>query len=60
MAKKERPMMKVNKDMLAAIDKAFKKLVEQGVIVDSGERKWSDRTLRYEIVWIRKEEVTGH
>jgi hypothetical protein len=34
-----------------ALEAAMQDLVEEGIIVDSGQRKWSERTGRYEIVW---------
>jgi hypothetical protein len=30
-------------------------LVKEGLIADSGERRWSERTGRYEIVWLYTE-----
>jgi hypothetical protein len=35
-----------------AIETAIQELVEQGLLVDSGERRWSQQTKRYEIVWV--------
>jgi hypothetical protein len=47
-----------------ALETAMQDLVEEGIIVDSGERKWSERTGRYEIVWksliCTKAEETRH
>jgi hypothetical protein len=40
--------------MLDAIDEANRDLAAQGLIVDTGLRKWSERTGRYEIVWESK------
>jgi hypothetical protein len=37
-----------------SIDEAIQKLVRKGWIVDSGQRRWSQRTGRYEIVWESK------
>jgi hypothetical protein len=34
-----------------AIEAAIQKLVRRGLVVDSGQRRWSQRTGRYEIVW---------
>ena len=37
-----------------AIEEALHRLAREGLIVDSGERRWSERTGRYEIVWKSK------
>ena len=37
--------------VLKAYDEACLLAVKRGVIVDSGKRKWSENTRRYEIVW---------
>jgi hypothetical protein len=37
-----------------ALDEAFQEAARKGLIVDSGERRWSERTGRYEIVWKSK------
>jgi hypothetical protein len=34
-----------------AIEAAIQELVRKGLAVDSGQRRWSQRTGRYEIVW---------
>jgi hypothetical protein len=34
------------------IRRAVQDLAEQGLIVDSGRKKWSKRTGQYEIVWM--------
>jgi hypothetical protein len=41
-------------------DKPSQDLVEQGKVVDSGQRRWSSRTGRYEILWIARDQVTHH
>jgi hypothetical protein len=33
------------------IEAAIHRLVEMGLVADTGRRKWSDKTGRYEIVW---------
>jgi hypothetical protein len=33
------------------IEEAIQDLVRKGLVVDSGQRRWSQRTGRYEIVW---------
>jgi len=38
-----------------AIEQAIQNLARKGLIVDSGRRKWSERTGCYEIVWISHE-----
>ncbi len=43
-----------NEQDLEVIDQALKKAVRLGIIVDSGKRKWSQRTGRFEIVWKSK------
>ena len=34
-----------------AIEAAIQDFVRRGLVADSGQRKWSERTGRYEIVW---------
>jgi len=34
-----------------AIEAAIQDFVAKGVVADSGQRRWSERTGRYEIVW---------
>jgi hypothetical protein len=34
-----------------AIEKAIQDLARQGLIVDTGDRRWSERTRSYQIVW---------
>jgi hypothetical protein len=38
-----------------AIEQAIQDLARQGLIVDTGERRWSERTGRYHIVWAATE-----
>jgi hypothetical protein len=45
MARKDKP------EELNEIRAAVQELVRKGLVVDSGERRWSERTKRYEIVW---------
>jgi hypothetical protein len=40
--------------MVEALDQVFEEAVRKGIIVDSGKRKWSERTGRYEIIWKSK------
>jgi hypothetical protein len=37
-----------------SIDEAIQDLVRKGLVVDSGQRRWSQRTGRFEIVWESK------
>jgi hypothetical protein len=37
------------------IQQAIQDLVRRGLVVDSGRRRWSERTGRYEIVWVARE-----
>jgi hypothetical protein len=34
-----------------SIDETIQDLVRKGLVVDSGQRRWSKRTGRYETVW---------
>ena len=36
---------------LEAIEQALQRLASEGLIFNSGERRWSEQTGRYEIVW---------
>jgi hypothetical protein len=42
-------------DLDYAIFSAIEILVKEGFLVDTGKREWSERTGRYEIVWVRTE-----
>lgn len=44
------PLVKVDE-----IDLAIRNLARKGLIVDSGQRRWSKRTGRYKIVWVARE-----
>jgi hypothetical protein len=37
---------------ISEIEAAIQRLVEEGLVEDSGRRRWSERTGRYEIVWV--------
>ena len=37
-----------------SIEEAIQDLARKGLVVDSGQRRWSQRTGRYEIVWESK------
>jgi hypothetical protein len=38
-----------------AIEQAIQDLARKGLIVDSGRRRWSERTRSYQIVWVARE-----
>ena len=38
-----------------AIEQAIQNLARKGLIVDSGHRRWSERTRSYQIVWVSSE-----
>jgi hypothetical protein len=46
------PLDEVDHD---AIEEAIRDLARRGLIVDTGHRRWSERTGRYEIVWAASE-----
>ena len=46
------PLDEVDHD---AIEETIRDLARQGLIVDTGRRRWSERTGRYEIVWVASE-----
>ena len=37
-----------------SIEEAIQDLVRKGLLIDSGRKKWSQRTGRYEVVWDSK------
>ena len=41
-------------DVQLAIEAAVQDFVGRGLVADSGQRRWSERTGRYEIVWESK------
>jgi hypothetical protein len=41
-------------EILRSIEEAIQDLVRKGLLIDSGRKKWSQRTGRYEIVWESK------
>jgi len=38
-----------------AIEQALQDAARKGLIVDSGRRRWSERTRSYQIVWVARE-----
>jgi hypothetical protein len=49
MARKDWPTDQA--EIQRSIEEAIQDLVRKGLAVDSGQRKWSQRTDSYEIVW---------
>jgi hypothetical protein len=49
-----RPDLPAKRFTREEIEEAIERLAREGLIVDSGERRWSERTGRYEIVWKSK------
>ena len=49
MAQKDRPADPA--EIQLAIEAAIQDFVGKGLVADSGQRRWSERTGRYEIVW---------
>ena len=47
------PALADDQDIDEAINEAIQEAVRRGLLVDSGRRRWSERTGRYEIVWKR-------
>ena len=46
------PLDEVDHD---AIEEAIRDLAREGLIVDSGHWRWSERTRSYQIVWVARE-----
>ena len=40
-----------------AIEEAIQDLAREGLIVDTGERRWSERTRSYQIVWTARKNL---
>jgi hypothetical protein len=49
-----RPPRPNRQEIQKAIDEALERAARDGLIENSGERRWSNRTSRYEIVWRSK------
>jgi hypothetical protein len=49
-----RPDLPAERFTQEEIEEAIHRLAREGLVVDSGERRWSERTGRYEIVWKSK------
>jgi hypothetical protein len=52
------PLDEVDDDAIEAIEQAIQDLAREGLIVDTGRRRWSERTRSYQIVWAAAE--SGH
>jgi hypothetical protein len=46
--RKDRP---ADAEIQRLIEEAIQDLVRKGLVIDSGQRRWFQRTGRYEIVW---------
>jgi hypothetical protein len=46
------PLDEVDHD---AIEQAIQNLARKGLIIDTGRRRWSERTRSYQIVWVARE-----
>ena len=44
-------MMRADQENAEAIEEAVERLKAQGLIYDTGQRRWSERTQSYQIVW---------
>jgi hypothetical protein len=50
------PLDEVDDDPIEqAIEQALQDAARKGLIVDSGRRRWSERTRSYQIVWVARE-----
>jgi hypothetical protein len=47
-------------DIYGPVQEVIEQLAIEGRIVDSGRRRWSDRSGRYEIVWVVAEHAKPH
>ena len=46
-----------DEDAIEAIEEAIQDLAREGLIVDTGERRWSERTRSYQIVWTARKNL---
>jgi hypothetical protein len=49
------PLDEVDHDAMEAIEQALQDLAREGLIVDTGRRRSSERTRSYQIVWVASE-----
>ena len=47
------PLLADDQHIEEAIQEVIQEAVRRGLLVDTGQRRWSERTGRYEIVWKR-------
>ena len=52
-ANNNRHVFRTEEEKYEAIEQALQKLDRQGLIVDTGRRRWSKRTRSYQIVWAK-------
>jgi hypothetical protein len=50
MPRKDRPADPA--EIQQSVEEAIQDLVREDLVIDSGQRRWSERTKRYEIVWV--------
>ena len=51
------PPDEADDDAIEAIEEAIQDLAREGLIVDTGERRWSERTRSYQIVWTARKNL---
>ena len=51
------PLDEADDDAIEAIEEAIQDLAREGLIVDTGERRWSERTRSYQIVWTARKNL---
>jgi hypothetical protein len=51
------PLDEVDDDAIEAIEQAIQDLAREGLIVDTGQRRWSERTRSYQIVWAARKKL---
>ena len=51
------PLDEADEDAIEAIEEAIQDLAREGLIVDTGERRWSERTRSYQIVWTARKNL---
>jgi hypothetical protein len=54
------PLDEVDDDAIEAIEQAIQDLARKGLIVDTGRRRWSERTRSYQIVWAAADSAHQH
>jgi hypothetical protein len=51
------PLDEADDDAIEAIEEAIQDLAREGLIIDTGERRWSERTRSYQIVWTARKNL---